>query len=331
MINMKKLLFTLCLFTLCFCTLAQSQYPKAAINNEHLQLSFYLPDTEQGYYRGTRFDWAGVIGSLKYEGHQYFAPWLPKHDPKVHDAITGPVEAFGPIGFEEAKPGENFLVIGVGMLRKPDNKDYFFANQYEIVNPGQWKVKEKPDRIEFTHTLNSEEGYAYTYTKTVRLIKGTPEMVLEHTLKNTGTKPLETTVYNHNFFVIDDEPTGPNIVTKFPYPIQAEGKGFGEIITAENKTLTYERRLQKGENVYTPDVEGYGNSAEDYDIRIENIKTGAGVHITADRPLLKMVYWACHTTACPEPYIQLQASPKEKIDWKINYTFYTFPASAEGK
>ncbi len=31
----------------------------------------HLPDAENGMYRATRFDWSGVIGSVKYKGHEY--------------------------------------------------------------------------------------------------------------------------------------------------------------------------------------------------------------------------------------------------------------------
>ena len=39
-------------------------------------------------------------------------------------------------------------------------------------------------------------------TKTIRLVKGQPEMRIEHTLENTGTKSLLTQQYNHTFFVM---------------------------------------------------------------------------------------------------------------------------------
>ena len=55
---------------------------------------FYLPDPEVGYYRATRFDWSGVISSVDYKGHSYFGQWFEKYDPKIHDAIMGPVEEF---------------------------------------------------------------------------------------------------------------------------------------------------------------------------------------------------------------------------------------------
>ena len=66
--------------------------PQAAISNGTLDAKLYLPDSASGYYRGTRFDWSGVIHSLRYRGHEYFGTWFERYDPKTHDAITGPVE-----------------------------------------------------------------------------------------------------------------------------------------------------------------------------------------------------------------------------------------------
>ena len=325
---MKLQLTFVCFFVLTMPAYAQTHYPEAEIKNDLVKARLYLPDAEAGYYRGTRFDWSGVIGSLEYEGHQYFGPWLEKHDPQVHDAISGPVEAFTPIGFAETAAGDLFLTIGVGMLQKPDTSAYQFYKSYELVNPGEWKINKKDDRIEFVHELRSEEGYAYVYTKTVRLVPGKAALVLEHSLENTGKQTLETSVYNHNFFVIDEEPTGPNIVTTFPYDIKAEGRGFGELIAARGNELIYNRRLQKGENVFTPGIEGFSDSAEDHHIRIENRKTGAGVQITSDQPLMKLVYWASATTACPEPYILVKALPGETFQWTTTYAFYTFESGA---
>ena len=71
--------------------LMAAQAPQAAISNGVIQAKLFLPDPEQGYYRGTRFDWSGVISSLQYKGHEYFGQWFENYDPKIHDAITGPV------------------------------------------------------------------------------------------------------------------------------------------------------------------------------------------------------------------------------------------------
>jgi len=316
-----KLIGAVLFLSLCCGVISSADFPAAKISNGLINLELYLPNASSGYYRGTRFDWAGVIPKLEYKGHNYFGQWNPKYDPKLHDAIMGPVEEFTVLGFDEAAPAKEFLKIGVGTLIKPDENKYSFAKTYEIKNPGNWNVKKEKDQVHFTQEISDAAGYSYQYIKTVKLTKGKPELVLEHSLKNTGQKLIETSVYNHNFFVIDNEPTGPNIRTSFPFEATAEGKGFGTIAHAENKSITYTRSLEKGENVFTSGVTGFGNTSKDYDIQIQNLKTGAGVRITSDQPLQKLVYWSCPTTSCPEPYISLSVKPGEEVKWKINYEF----------
>src|SRR5690606_10538724 len=203
-----------------------------------------------------------------------------------------------------------------------DDKEYTFTKMYAVKDAGKWTTSVKKDHVVFTHILKGTDGYAYEYQKTVRLAEGLPKLILEHRLKNTGQKPIGTSTYNHNFLVIDQEPTGPFIRTSFVKEITAEGRNFGEIIFPRGNRLTYERNLQKGENVYTANVTAADNSILPYDIKIDNTKTGAGVRISGDRPLEKMVFWACSTTSCPEPYIRLSVSPGEEISWNIAYEFY---------
>jgi hypothetical protein len=307
------------------CGLVRStEFPGAKISNGLVQAELYMPDASNGYYQGTRFDWSGVIPKLEFKGHDYFGQWFDKYDPKLHDAIMGPVEEFTGLGFEVAPAGGEFLKIGVGSLIKPDDKNYSFARTYEIKNPGVWKIKKYKNKVEFIHTLTDAAGYSYIYKKTVTLLDGKPALLLEHSLKNTGQKSIETSVYNHNFFTIDGQQTGPDIKVSYPFNIKVEGKGFGDLALASNKSITYSRPLEKGENVYTPGVLGFANTPEDYDISIENLKTKAGVRITSDQSLEKLVFWACSTTSCPEPYIRIEAKPGQETRWNIEYEFYTF-------
>lgn len=320
---MKKVIFaTVATFGLCASTLPMADWPQAELSNDLIQTSLYLPDASKGYYQGTRFDWSGAFKSLTYKGHSFIEPWFENYDPKLHDAISGPVEEFTPLGYADAKPGDTFMKIGVGLLRKPDDKNYAFGKYYEIVDQGIWNVSKHKGYIDFTHTISSPTGYAYVYRKTVKLTKGKPELVLEHSLKNTGTLPIETSAYDHNFFIIDKQPTGPTVNIEFPFDVKGEGKGFGSTILAQGKQLVYSRELEKKEQVYSADLQGFGSTSASYDIRIENQKTGAGVRITSDQPLQKLVYWACATTSCPEPYIQLKAAPGQEVKWKIAYEFY---------
>ena len=320
---MKLKLPLILFFTiLCSCAFQLTDFPQAEISNGLIKAKLLLPDAQSGYYQSTRFDWSGVIESLEYKGHSYFGQWFKKYDPKINDAIMGPVESFDPIGFDEAAVNGNFLKVGVGILRKPDEKTYSAFRYYDIVNAGKWKTESEKDHVSFVQELTDENGYAYHYTKTVRLTTGKPELVLEHSLKNTGKKTIEANVFNHNFFMIDKEPTGPGIKIKFPYSITGTGRGLDTLAILNGKEINYLKEVTAGSYVYIGDLAGFKKDAKDYDIRIENQKTGAGVRITADQPFEKLVYWSSSTTYCPEPYIHIKADPGKEFKWKIVYEFY---------
>src|SRR6266545_5678807 len=128
----------------CFCALLSltaviaAEHPQAEISNGQVRARLYLPDARNGYYRGTRFDWSGVVSALEYRGHSFFGEWFDRVDPKVVDidfsngitagansAATGPVEEFGTngkaLGYDEAKAGGTFIKIGIGVLRSEEH------------------------------------------------------------------------------------------------------------------------------------------------------------------------------------------------------------------
>lgn len=328
---MKNIVSLLLIICLCQGAISPHNYPSAEITNGIIQAELHLPDAQQGYYRGSRFDWSGVTPRLTFKDHNYFGVWNPlPYDPRLHDAITGPVQEFrNPLGYDEAKVGEPFVKIGVGALKKIQEPLYRFSYAYEIVNPGKWMVKNQKDEVRFSHEFNDDAtGYSYLYTKIVRLVKGKPVMVLQHSLTNTGKKRITTDVYNHNFFVIDDEPTGPNIKMSFPFDVKHETntnrriRGFDTIVQISGKSLIYNRGINKGEQVFSSGLEGFRPVPEDYRITIENLKSGAGVTITSDAAIEKLIYWACPTTACPEPYININIAPGEEKRWTYTYEFF---------
>src|ERR1700712_4430466 len=92
-----------------------TEVPQLSLSNGLVHALVNLPDADKGWYRGSRFDWSGVIPCLSYDGHTYFNPWRPTHDPMGHDSLSGPVEEFNslvskaPLGFEDAKAGDLFV------------------------------------------------------------------------------------------------------------------------------------------------------------------------------------------------------------------------------
>ena len=321
-------------------SLRAADYPQAEISNSQIRAELNLPDAQKGYYRGTRFDWSGVIAKLEYDGHTYFEPFYEKFDPDVRDvdlkngvvagpisATSGPVEEFGGAdgaaqGYAEAKAGGTFIKIGIGALRKADDSKYDHYHRYEIADPGKWTVKKGSGWVQFTQEVNDRASdYGYVYRKTVRLVKGKPEMLLEHVLKNTGSRTIAGNVYNHNFFVIDHQPTGPDFAIRFPFQISGTGE-MANLAEVRGNEIHYLKTLGNGDTAATQ-IRGFGDTASDYDISVENRKTGAGVHVTGDKPLARVYLWSVKTTLCPEAYVELQIQPGQELRWNVRYQFYT--------
>jgi hypothetical protein len=303
--------------SLCFLLLAAvvhgAEPPSTEISNGTLRAKIYPPDPETGYYRATRFDWSGVIASLNSKEHSYFGQWFPRYDPKLHDSIVGPVESFMAIGYNEAPVGGRFLRIGVGWLKKPEEPKLNDFRTYEILDSGKWSARSGQDLVEFTQALPG----TYVYQKTVRLAGN--KLIIEHSLKNTGTTPLDTQVFNHVFPMLDNQPTSPDVVVAFPFDVQPQSdwRGPGEF---RKKELVYKEELQPQVTV-SGELKGYADTAAHNDFVIENRKTGARIHQVGDRPMSRLYFWSIRTTACPEAYVRIHAEPGKEDLWKITYEF----------
>ncbi len=317
--------------------------PQTRITNGVIRLTVYLPDAQTGYYRGTRFDWAGVVSDLEYAGHNYYPEWFQRTDPEVVDyvyegadivagpctAITGTPEEFSTdnkaLGFDEAEVGGTFIKIGVGVLRKPDEAPYQIFRLYEIVDGGRWEVDPTADAVELTQRLaDAVSGYGYVYRKTVSLTKGKAQMVLAHSLRNSGRRAIRSSVYNHNFLYLDRQPPGPDFVVSLPFAIQAQRPSETSFVEIRGRQIVFTKTLA-GEDRVMFGFQGFGVEAKDYDIRVENQKVGAGVRISSDRPLARAAMWSIRAPLSVEPFIDMNIAPGAEFTWKITYDYYTLP------
>jgi len=300
-----------------------ADYPGTEISNDLVTMKLYLPDPQNGYYRATRFEWSGIIASLEYMGHQYFGEWKSTHDPLFHEDLSGPVEgSLNPgLGYTEAKPGEKFIRLGVGVLEKPDEKEYVWNQTYKILDYGKWTTDQGKDWIEFTHEISSDIGYKYVYIKRIELKKDKPGFTITHTLRNTGTKIIEMDQFNHNFFVFDRQTIGPDFVTTFPFSVRTPDD-LKDLVMIRNKKLMF-RREMKEESIWLL-IEGYKSDLNDHKVAIRNKKTGAGIQFSVNRPLHRLAFWATTTTLCPENFIFISVDPGKEEKWISDYTLLSF-------
>ena len=302
--------------------------PSADIGNGLIDAKIYRTDSKNGFYRGTRFDQSGVIGSFRLGSRNFYGPWFDHTSPEVMDyiftpegivagpdsAIAGPVEEFAPVGFDEAPPGGPFLKIGVGVLKRPDAQPYDHYRPYEILDPGKRSVRAAGSSVTFTQDVAG----AFHYVKILRLMPGKPQMRIEHILTNIGANPIATSVYDHNFLTLS--PGNADIAVILPFTIAPDNAPDPELARIDANRIAYVRPL-KGEERVSFHISGFGNTRRDYDIKVDDTGTGAGVRITADQPLIKMNFWSIRSVMAVEPYIDIELAPGATKRWTYTYTY----------
>jgi hypothetical protein len=300
--------------------------PRVTIGNGLVSAVVLLPDAKNGYYRGSRFDWSGVVGCLTYKGHNYFGVWFPRYNPTLHDSITGPVEEFrapdgdSAPGYDNAKPGEIFVKPGVGTLRRIDERPFSFAVPYPLVDGGKWTIRASKRQVAFRQDLHTQIGVSYVYKKMLRLESKQPVLLIEHELKNTGAETIDTLVYNHDFFMLDGAPAGPGMVVRFHFTPKTENPlGNGAYI--EGNQIVYTHELETGASADGA-ISGYSDQPSDFDFVVENTKTGVGVEETGSLPLARIFFWSIRTTICPEAYVHIKVAPGQTARWTIRYRFF---------
>ena len=296
---------------------AQEDFPQTVLANRRMELRVLLPDEEKGFYRGTRFDWSGQMLRVTCDGQRFFEPWRFPHNPLLHDAASGPAEEFGmfsPLGYEEARPGETFLKIGVGFLKKPEEKEYGFYRDYQRTGSAPWTISKEPDAVIFQQTIKDKRGWGYRYTKRISL---QPDgFMISRTLENTGTRKISTDHYGHNFVRINGAPVGPAYQLHFPF-------APGIKIARPDPITILGRVLQMPEvkDSFYVELTGF-REKEDHAATVTHVPTGLAEEIRGDRPPVKFHVYAEKTALCPEAFVQLEIEPGDEVQWASQYRFH---------
>ena len=300
--------------------------PHVVLKNGSATLTVLLPDNTKGYYRGSRFDWHGIVSKVEYAGHTLFNEWKTPHDPNGHDDVGGTAEEFGmftPIGFDAAAPGTEFLKIGIGLLQRPDKEKYEFWKPYKVVNTGREMTTTGPRTVIFNQDIEFQD-FGYSYSKTVELEADKPVFTIHRELKNTGKKPIRTDHYVHNFLSFDNKPVGPDYTLTFPVAPKPRGKSdFNKVARLSGTDLTFTGPLDKG-TIYM-ELDGFGEKSDGFAVKARDTKTGFGVKITGNVPVREWHSGRGIKTQfplCPEPFVDIELQPGETKKWATRYELF---------
>jgi hypothetical protein len=269
-----------------------------------------------------------MVAQARFKGHTFFGELNRPHDPAVHDHGAGTVEEYGmaltpPIGYAQAKAGEGFLKIGVGVLAKNKEKDaYSFAGQYRVLDSPAWRIKTEKAAIEFAQTASLPAGLAYEYVKRVELTESGFKIVRR--LKNSGWAKWATDHYGHNYIVIDDKAVGPDYGVTLPFAAKVEEQNATKLAVASEKSIRPNRELAEREALWAR-ASGHGDSPGDNEMRVENRAAKAGVEISTDLPMKRFVLYAQKSAFCPESFVEFALEPGETKEWTTAYRFFVMP------
>ena len=300
--------------------------PKATLVSGGLRVTIALPDAQRGFYRSTRFDWSGMITEVTMNHARFYGKWFDGLSDSVHDfldsdhgvivsprnAATGPAEEFANRdgetvpGYNAAPAGGTFIKIGVGRLRKDDLRPYDHFNAYTIVDGGTWTIRRTRTRITFIQRLAPDGGgYGYEYEKSIRLAPG-GLMTIAHRLRNIGSNPIHTQIYNHNLARFDNAAIGPGIAVQFPFAVTGAVSNPA-LAAVDHDVLRYIAPLMQGDRVQLPAQPG-DPTAPPGPFRVTGAN-GASVTMQSDTPLVRTAFWSIRHAVAVEPFVAINTEP----------------------
>jgi len=300
-------------------------YPLLQLADESTALLLMQPDEIRGFNRASRFDRAGmVVAARTADGRSYFGPFVPPddHDPDVDDHVAGTAGEFGmksPIGYDEANPGETFIKIGVGVLRRTDDRDYFFRRNYPIVDSGRWQVDRGEHGVSMRQSIDDHRGWAYVYVTTVSLLDEERGFAVQRKLTNTGKRPIATDYYCHNFFMLDGAPVSSGYVVTLSDEHAVTGdRTAPSWIAFDGRTMRFERPPKPNKSLYLP-LEARGRPKDQWQCTVANPARDIAITVDQDLAPDRVVIYGLQPYLSVEPFIDIRIAPGESLTWTARY------------
>lgn len=268
------------------------------------------------YYGRTRFDWTGFITQVTLDGKHTFCG-EESTDPLIGCGGRGFCNEFGidmPIGYEDAKVGELFPKLGVGLLKKTEEKEYFFYKDYEVT-PFPMTISNGDTWIKYKLEALPCRGYEVTQEKIVALQDNS--IRVDYKIKNIGTKNIVTNEYCHNFIRINENSIGQEYVLQVPYDIKLAESELTNELNIKNREVNW---LKAPENVFYFKQEAKGFEENKY-WEIKHKTSGRSIRESGDFYSSKFALWGMKHVVSPEMFIDIEIKPNETKAWSRTYEF----------
>ncbi len=265
-------------------------------------------------YTRTRFNHAGIVSSILYKGVQFAEP--EQRDPSR--STTGGIGLSGQINCltpeEEAREGEQFLRLGIGVMTRQKELIHFSKDApYDKLNI---RVDAGTDSATFVTTSPKVNGYAYEEKRVITVSDNSITMSVQ--LKNTGDKTFEGNEYNHNFLSLGGLTVGPDYHLELPLC-----KGFDKMtetcgLTQDGQGVTWEKTPERP---FYWQFDEVSDQKTDYAWKLCHQNSPRTVREIIDFVPEHITVWGTADCACTEVFVPFKLLPGEGIKWSRKWVF----------
>ena len=279
------------------------------------------PSDPQRYNCGVRFTPVAAVLGARLGGREFLYNPVAHNPVNDHGGLAAEFDLVTPDdgddvmppGYGDARVGEGYLKVGVGVLCKQADRYSLFQHP-KLLARASTTVTWHPDAADFHQVCPGTNGYAYVLEAVVWA--GGDTITVDWTLQNTGRKPFTTRQYVHNFFRFDDCDVGPGYELSFPYGIQVSGMAAEQHV--EGRRIVFDARIPQWVNMAVPWPAGYVGPNT---CRVEQRAAGMSASCATSMPGLRTAIHARAGYLSPEQFVRLDLAPGERAVWQRRYTF----------
>lgn len=270
----------------------------------------------------TRFDHAGYITEVILDKEIRFCATEPHNMKAPSSGGRGLCSEFRFDVSQEAKEGEFFPKIGVGLIRKPDQKSYIYHRRYQEYQPFEIRFMQKDNEITFVTEPMLCMGYAVQVKRKVTAMENC--LIMETQLTNVGEKSISFREYCHNFISLDGMALGPDYVLELPDAVDLGT----DILTGKNGLTNYRgiggglavNQYSAGPSILHLDRTQI-KEQEVFHWRLSYKNTGISVSETSFFMPARVSIWSYDHMLCPEVFYENSVLKGETCIWVRQWQF----------
>jgi len=258
---------------------------------------------------GSRFDTTAAVISVRRDGREFLCAegLADEFNPKW----------IAPPGYNDARPGEPFLKVGIGNLLRTHDRRYLFGpHPVQSFAPDRVLHVNAAEAV-FRQEFDSGLGWAYAYEKSYSVEAAEGRLSICYRLRNTGGKPLDIEQYNHNWIRLSDRPPGVGYSLESPFKLDPSEPTSLKLKAEGGKIDLLEAVLAPAYTTAEQAVPSERNR-----LVIRNAQSGLGVEISGDFAVSRFALFADEQGVCPEIFGHWIIAPGQAVTWRRTYRFF---------